>query len=99
MPSWKEHCVFNDSKPYAVDSVLFDKDTPVARIYITYNNEIGMDAVAYKYLKATWDGVDAFVKDNPERFYFEVSPKNTRFINHLKKKGYKLLHYTYASIR
>ena len=92
MPTYEEHCKFNETLPYKEDYVIYLDKEPIGRIYITKLDEIGI------YFLPKYDGemYKAVLKDFMSKIKFiNVSPKNKELINILKQFNFNLIQYTY----
>ena len=95
MPSYKEHCEFNDKKPYRVDFVIYDSNEKIGRIYITNKQEVGIYALSKQVVIEVLEEVLGFAVDNKLNLFFNVSPNNKLLNNYFRKKGLKPIQYTY----
>lgn len=95
MPTYKQHCTFNDKQPYAEDYIIFDGERRVGRFYVTDRMEAGIKFIDNKYLIPT---LDEILSCDNGMLYFNVSPRNKIMNDYLKKKGLKVIQYTYESI-
>ena len=96
MPTYEEHCKFNDNTPYREDYIIFDGDKPIGRFYISQLDELGVHLIKGCQGKVEKD----ILKQNWDRIKFvNVAPSNKRLQRLLKRLGFKLIQYTYADIR
>ena len=96
MPSYKEHCKFNDNKPYTGDWIILGEDKPIGRLYLSKNNEVGIHCLPKVNRKYVIDELlDLFCFNH---VYFNVSPKDKIINDYLKKRGLKLIQYTYENL-
>jgi hypothetical protein len=91
MPSYEEHLIFCESKPYKEWKVVYEGRKKIGSIYLTWLNEIGFHLVSSKdsiidFLFSSYAGIAR---------YANVSPRNTMLIRKLKSLGYKLIQHTY----
>lgn len=98
MPTYKQHCEFNDKQPYPQDYIVFDCGKKIGRFYVTDRMEVGIKFIDNKYTIPMLDEI-FIVKDiTGVRLFFNVSPRNKLINDYLKKKGLKIIQYTYESI-
>lgn len=93
MPTYREHCAFNDSFPYLHDFVMLDKDERVGRIYVTSKGEVGVHTVNGYYEEA----LELACGELKGKKFFNVAPGNKTLIDFLTRKGYRLIQQTYES--
>ena len=97
MPSFEQHEIFVDSKPYSKWYVIVESEEEVGSIYLTKNNEIGIflkkniqgKKIGEKALKLLME------KNSNSRYLANVNPKNEKSIRFFKNNGFKLIQQTY----
>lgn len=93
LPSYRKHCAFNNKKPYKNDWIILDGCKPIGRMYVSMQDEVGVHCLNDVSVNAVLDELwDIF---SIAHVYFNVSPKNKILNNYLKRKGLKLIQYTY----
>lgn len=96
MPSYEAHCLFNDRKPYKYDWVIENNGQLIGRIYITYNDEIGIYLVDKERGRGFGGRVMEEVKKSVGRpLYANISPRNKGSQKFFEYHGFKLIQYTY----
>jgi len=91
MPSYEEHMIFCESKPYKEWNVIYDGIKKIGNVYITRLNELGFHLVSSK--DSVIDFIFSFYAGIAR--YANVSPKNTKLKKILTSIGYKLIQHTY----
>ena len=91
MPSYEEHLIFCESKPYKEWNVVYEGRRKTGSVYITRLNEIGVHLVSWDY--PIIDFLFSYYADIAR--YANVSPRNTKFAKILTSLGYKLIQHTY----
>jgi RimJ/RimL family protein N-acetyltransferase len=97
MPTYSEHVKFVKSKPYSKWNIIEYGGQKVGSIYLSKNDEIGI------FLKKRFQGMnigqeslEIFMKMNPRKRYLaNINPKNISSQKFFKKRGFKLIQYTY----
>ena len=100
MPSYNEHIEFVKSKPYSKWYIINFKDRKAGSIYLSKENAIGI------FLKKEFQGkniatqaLKLMILKNPRsRYLANINPKNMGSQKFFKKKGFKLIQYTYELI-
>lgn len=95
MPSWEQHCAFNDAKPYKRDYIIMD-GVPLGRLYLTKDNEIGI--VLKKEFQGIGWGSQALQKFKATHIgplYANVSPYNRQSQQFFQHHGFRLIQLTY----
>jgi RimJ/RimL family protein N-acetyltransferase len=100
MPSYKEHCKFNDTKPYTEDYVIFNGQRLVGRIYIYKNKYPGLDLDTVgihikKEFRGQGYGRKALRKFK-KTLYANISVNNIVSQKFFEKMGFKPLQITYV---
>ena len=100
LPSYKIHEKFFKSKPYSKWYIIYFNDTRVGTIYLSKQNEIGISLKKKfqgKYIDS--HALKLLILKNPRsRYLANVSPKNMDSQKFFKKRGFKLIQYTYELI-
>ena len=101
MPTFGEHVKFVMSKPYKKWYIIYQKNNKIGSAYITNQNEIGIFIKKQRQRSNVGSkALDLLVELNPQsRYLANISPRNTQSINFFKKKGFKLIQYTYELIK
>lgn len=95
MPTWEEHVEFNDLRPYKLDMIILDGE-PIGRVYLTKANEIGIHIKkGHRGAGVGGEVVDKFLKMCEGDVFANISPKNKGSQKFFKRKGFKLIQYTY----
>jgi len=97
IPSFSKHVKFVISKPYLKWYIIYYNNHECGTIYLSKQNEIGIS------LKKEFQGknIDSqalklmILKNPRSRYLANVSPKNMDSQKFFKKKGFKLIQYTY----
>jgi hypothetical protein len=95
MPSYEEHCLYNDKKPYKEDFVIIHEGVLVGRFYITKLGEVGIHLLG---------GSDPKIKEylltqHKHRIKFaNVSAQNKEYEKILKNAGFRLIQHTYENL-
>lgn len=95
MPTYEEHCAFNDQKPYAEDYVILCDGQRVGRAYLTKQREVGIH-VTKDYQGqgvASWALDQLLAKGEP--LLANIAPQNVHSQSFFAHKGFRLIQYTY----
>jgi len=92
MPSYKEHCRFNETLPYNEDYIIYFGRKRIGRVYITKLREVGIHFLK-EYGEQMYREVFKYCKDKIR--YANVAPQNKKVIEILKKGGFRLIQHTY----
>ncbi|WP_042683755.1 hypothetical protein [Candidatus Nitrosotenuis chungbukensis] len=97
MPTYDEHVKFVMSKPYSKWYVAYYDGKKCGSVYLTKQNEIGIHIrKGFPTKQICNNCYEILLKLNPRKRYLaNCNPKNTSLINFFKKKGFKLIQYTY----
>ena len=95
MPTYNEHCKFNNAKPYTLDYIIYEDKKRIGRLYVTHKDEVGVYCLSEKYIPRVLDEVLAAANDAHKAIFFNVSPNNELLNNYFRKKGLKVIQYTY----
>ena len=95
LPTFKEHCKFNNRKPYREDYIVKAGKRKVGRIYVTRENEVGI-AILGRYHGSGY-GTEALelILEGRKCILANISPKNKISQRFFRKHGFKLIQYTY----
>lgn len=98
MPSYKEHLAFIRSKPYPYWYVIEIGRSKIGSIYLTTDNEIGIHLKKNFCQTRTLQDIFNILKllQPRNRYYVNISPKNTKLTNFFKNNGFTLRQVTYA---
>jgi RimJ/RimL family protein N-acetyltransferase len=98
MPTWGEHYNFVKKRPYKVWYIIYDEQTPVGSVYLSFSNEIGI-AIFKKHRRKGYasDAIMKLVAITKEKFYLaNINPNNQKSIDLFTKKlGLKHIQNTY----
>lgn len=94
MPTYEEHCRFNDKHLGAEEYVIWEDGERAGRVYLTSRDEIGVH-ITHKFRGRglASKAIDFFLRDKP--ILANINPLNTPSINLFTKKGFTLIQHTY----
>ena len=96
LPTYQQHVKFVESKPYSRWYVVYHRNKKVGSVYLTRQNEIGINLKRGINEKVRYNAIELLIKMNPrQRYLGNVSPRNKKAIQFLKNHGFKLIQYTY----
>ena len=97
MPSFYKHSKFVKSNPYVKWYVIHLNDVKNGSAYITQINEITIHLIRkYENDKLKDEILTSIIKQNPhKRYIVNLNPKNKKGIEFYKKRGFKLVQYSY----
>lgn len=97
MPSFKQHVQFVSQKPYSKWYIIFLNNKKVGSVYLSKQDEIGIFILTkFKNKGIAKEAINLLVKKNHrQRYLANVSPKNKDSKIFFKKRGFKLIQYTY----
>jgi RimJ/RimL family protein N-acetyltransferase len=97
MPTYKNHVKFVLSKPYSKWYIIKYGLESIGSVYLSKLNEIGIHIKKeYQYKKFEDDVLKMLLQKNQRsRYIVNISPKNLRAIRFFKKKGFKLIQYSF----
>ena len=97
LPTRKQSDLFNSKNPYKKDFVIMFNRRKVGRIYLSYNNEIGIFMKRMFTNKGYGKKVIAlFINKTQESIYYaNISPLNIISQKFFETLGFKLIQYTY----
>lgn len=98
MPTWRAHCRFVRSKPYAAWYLVYAGQQPAGAVYLTRANEIGI------HLGKNFQGagigsraVRMLMQRHPRnRYLANINPANAVSIQFFERLGFEQLQVTYA---
>jgi len=97
MPTWEEHGAFVARKPYAHWFLIEDFGLPKGAIYLTFNDEIGIQI--FKEFQGQGWGTKALkhlqILAPRKRYFANVSPANLKSQQFFLKHGFKPRQVTY----
>lgn len=99
MPTYFEHCQFLNKKPYIRNWIILEGFYKVGNMYETERNEIGIHLLK-KYQHLTKDIIKRVLEAaqiTKRKIYFNVNPRDKRFISILKRNC-RLIQHTYENI-
>lgn len=92
MPTYEQHCTFNNARPYQEDYIIGDN---WGRVYLTHQNEIGIHIHKDHRRKGlASQTLDLFIQRGIP-LYANISPHNAPSIKLFTSKGFSLLQHTY----
>lgn len=97
MPSFEKHVKFIMSNPYDKWKIVLLNKKKIGSVYLTKNNEIGITII--ETMKRS--GIEniifkkIFEENNEKRYLVNISPKNKRLQEIVKKNNFKLIQNTY----
>jgi hypothetical protein len=99
MPTYYQHCKFLNSKPYARNWIVLDKDKLVGNLYETRLSEIGIHlSKDFIYLlPQVIEDILYVAKELKKKIYFNINPNDKRFKS-LLTKNCRLIQHTYENI-
>lgn len=95
MPSYAEHCAFNDAQPYLEDYVIMEDGNPIGRTYVSKKYEIGIQIQDGHQGKGIGGRVIRMLKARHDILYANINPENTGSIDFFKNHGFRLIQHTY----
>ena len=97
MPDFKNHKKFVLSKPYSKWYIIYYKLIKIGSIYISKQNEIGINLKKQYDLEMIKKSVlnEIVAKDPNTNYFANVSPKNKNGIKFFEKNGWKLIQKTF----
>ena len=97
MPNFNDHKKFVLSKPYSKWHIIYYKLTKIGSIYISKQNEIGINLKKQYDLESIKKRVlNEIISMNPNTNYFaNVSSKNKKGIKFFEKNGWNLIQKTF----
>jgi len=95
MPTYELHVDFLNTNPYQEFYIIQENGRGIGRMYVTTRKEIGIQFLKNVNRVVAFDTLFRDHLEKRGRVYFNVSPKNKFFQNYLKKKGAKVIQYTY----
>ena len=100
MPILSQHKKFVKSKPYSRWYIILKNKKKIGSIYLTQLNEIGMSLrKEFDYKEIKESVLEKLIAQSPkDRYLINISPKNKRAMNFYKKKGFKLIQYTFEYV-
>ena len=96
MPTYDEHVKFVLSKPYSKWYIIFEKNKKIGSVYLTKADEIGLHLKKGYFRESLLKAIlESLMKNEPNnRFVFNVSPRNKKFMKFLQKNGYMISQQT-----
>ena len=98
IPTYDEHVKFVLSEPYLKWYIILQENKKIGSVYLTHNDEIGLhlkkDCFVNDILQKIFELLRDIVPKN--KFVVNVSPRNTKFMNFLKKNGFIISQQTYV---
>ena len=96
MPSYSQHIKFIKSKPYSKWYIIFEKNKKIGSVYLTKADEIGLHLKKGYFRESLLKAIlESLMKNEPNnRFVFNVSPRNKKFMKFLQKNGYMISQQT-----
>ena len=101
MPTHEEHIKFIMSKPYYKWYIVKKDHDNIGAVYLTQLNEIGISLVKrFDDEKTKNEVLELIMKKHPKKRYIvNINPKNKKGINFFKKRGFRLIQYSYEYVK
>ena len=101
MPTYEEHIKFIMSKPYYKWYIVKKDHDSIGAVYLTQLNEIGISLVKkFDNEKIKNEVLELIMKKHPKKRYIvNINPKNKQGINFFKKRGFRLIQYSYEYVK
>lgn len=97
MPTWEQHCAFNDARPYKEDYIIEVDGHDAGRVYLTKQNEVGIHiAHQFRGQKLASRAIKQLIEwHKGETLYANVAPRNQASMSLFTSLGFTLIQHTY----
>ena len=101
IPTYEEHIKFIMSTPYYKWYIVKKDHDSIGAVYLTQLNEIGISLVKkFDNEKIKNEVLELIMKKHPKKRYIvNINPKNKQGINFFKKRGFRLIQYSYEYVK
>ena len=96
MPTFEEHCIFVDSKPYKDWRLIEDGGVIRGSVYITHNREVGIHIRSmYKGMGYGREAIKWMEKEHGLPIYANISVRNYKSMAFFDARGYRRIQETW----